>query len=158
MEETDLEAIQKYHVEIFEFHIRDGEKRLDYADAFSHAGLKLLFFVNAGSIVSLMTFVGNGKITPDKRGIFWAFFWFSLGILSNFLSYFCAYFCQNYFMKASYADAWFLRSKLLKIEGRTGGENDRAIGNRWIAGAIAAAVLSFVFFVVGAFVALVAIT
>ena len=158
MEEVDPEVIKKFYEAGFDFYTRDTEKRLDFADAYAHAALKSLFLVNGGSIISLLTFIGNGKLNFDKRGIFWAFSWFAAGICSALISYFCAYLCQNFFMRASSANAWAAKFQSPEINGKIETSKDTKLGNCWIGGAIFAAFLSFALFVTGIFVALVAIT
>ena len=158
MTEIDPDVVRKFHEAGFDFSNSDAARRLDFADSYAHAVLKALFLVNGAAIVSLLTLVGNGNLEFDRRGIFWASSWFSLGIAAVFISYFCAYFCQNFYMRASATNAWKAKCDALEIETQLDSAKDTKIGNYCIAGAISTAVLSFLLFLVGAFVALVAIT
>jgi len=141
----------------FNFFATDAEKRLDYADTFSREGLKYLFLSNGFSIVSLLTLIGNDKFHFNKRGIFWAFAWFSSGIFCVILAYLAAYLSQNYLMNYSVNRMFSYKVGM--------GDSEKAAMNaymvkglRSIYVAIALAISSFGFFVTGAFVALVAIT
>jgi hypothetical protein len=149
---------KRFHEASFEFLSRDAEKRLEYADNFAHAALKSLFLVNGAAIISLLTLIGNRNLDFDRRGIFWAFVWFSIGISGALLSYFCAYFCQNFYMRATATNAWKAKCDALGIENPIESDKDTKVGHYWIRGAISAAVLSFLLFLTGTFVALVAIT
>jgi hypothetical protein len=158
MTETNLDVLTKFHEAKFEFSNRDAERRLDFADSYAHGALKSLFLVNGASIISLLTLIGNSKLDFDTRGIFWAFSWFSLGIAAALISYFCAYFCQNFYMLVSVTNAWKAKCQALGIENQQDVGKYTKFGHICIGGAIAAAVLSFLLFLTGTFVALVAIT
>ena len=158
MTEIDPDVLRKFHEAAFEFSSRDAERRLDFADSYAHGALKSLFLVNGASIVSLLTLIGNSSLEFDKHGIFWAFSWFALGIASALISYFCAYFCQNLYMMVSVTNAWKEKCQALGIENQQDSDKDTRLGHYCIGGAIATAVLSFLLFLTGTFVALVAIT
>ena len=155
---VDPIALQHLHEVEFEISAKDAEKRLEFADSYAHAGLKSLFLVNGAAIVALLTFAGNADLEFDKRGIFWSFAWFSIGICFNITSYFGAYFNQNFYMITSTKRSLNAKYAALGIPHTIDESKDMRTGNIWIGVAILSAVLSFVLFVTGAFVALVAIT
>ncbi len=161
MGEIDQEVEAKWHEWQFERHAVDARSRLDFADQFAHSGLKSLFFINGGAIVSLLTMIGNAHTTFNSRGVFWAFVWFSAGLSASLMANFGGYFCQNYFMLSSEHRAHQAKAQALKFNdaefGKKGDDAEKT-GNLWIKFAIGSAALSFCLFVIGAFVALVAIT
>ena len=146
------------HTVEFELAAKDAEMRLDYADRYAHAGIKSLFLVNGAAIISLLTFIGNGATEYDKRGLFWAFAWFALGLAAALLANFGAYFCQNFYMLHSMKRAWNAKYKSSGINHAIDNSKDMRIGNLWIGIAIVSAISSFLLFLLGIFVALVAIT
>ena len=136
----------------------DARKRLEYSVGYAVAALKSLLFLNGGSVISLLTFIGNSHSRFNGLGIFWALVWFVCGIFSVLLSYFGAYFSQSYFMNSSNAGAKNALGKALNLPVSMDDTKPAATGNRWIGFAVITAVASFLFFGLGAFVALFAIT
>lgn len=155
---NDSSVRDQFNLDRFRFSATDAEKRLDFADAYAHAGLKSLFLLNGASIVSLLTFIGNKGVNVDKSIIYWSFGWFCAGLMSIILAYLGAYFSQNFYMLVSQAEAWNARLEIIQSKDRKDGGKNRCIGNFWLCFSIAFAFFSFLFFVLGAFVALAAIT
>ena len=157
-DEIDPNVLKHLHDVNFESFTKDAVKRLDYADGYAHAGIKSLLLVNGAAIISLLTFIGNRATEDDRRGLFWAFAWFALGLATAISANFGAYFCQNYFTLDSWKRALNAKYQAMGIEHQLDDTRDMRIGNLWIAMAITSAVMSFFLFVLGSFVALVAIT
>lgn len=156
--EIDPNVLNHLHTLAFEAATKDAEKRLEFADSYAHAALKSLFLVNGAAIVSLLTMIGNVEAKYNKNGLFWSFFCFATGLAMALMAYFGAYFCQNFYMVASFKRAWSAKYKLLGLKDDTDSDREEQTGNKVIIFAILTAVLSFCFFVIGAFVALFAIT
>ncbi len=137
----------------------DTKNRLQYSMDMAQATLKSLFLVNGASLVSLLTFIGNGGTVIEPRAIFWSFIWFSCGLSSVLTSFITAYFSQVYYMQSSMADAWKSKAKIYDASSDgIDGQRPYKIGERWEYTAIAFVVLSLAFFILGSFVALDALT
>ena len=156
--DIDPNLLKHLHDMDFGSSTKDAEKRLDYADRYAHAGIKSLFLVNGAAIISLLTFIGNSATEYDRRGLFWEFAWFALGLATAISANFGAYFCQNFFLLNSWKRALNAKYQAMGIEHKLDDSRDMRVGNFWIAMAISSAVMSFFLFVLGSFVALVAIT
>ena len=136
----------------------EAERRLAYSVEYAQAGLKALFMSNGGAIIALLTFVGNGANVTEPNAIWWSFVWFSSGLAAVIAAYVIAYLSQSSimveaFVEARNADAAaFETGQSYKI-----GKWERA-GNTLSWSAVVVTLLSFVSFVIGAFVALDAIT
>ena len=136
----------------------DAQKRLDFSVGYAQAGIKALFLVNGTAILALLTFLGNGGDLHEPRAIFWAFVWFTCGVTAVLIAYFGAYFSQAYYMQVSIAAAWNAQAVAHDIDRRFDGTSDRVKGDLANKIAILGAIGGLAFFIVGAFVALDAIT
>lgn len=136
----------------------DAVKRLDYSVGYALAALKSLLFLNGGSVLSLLTIIGNSSIHVNRTGVFWSLVWFVSGISCVLFSYFGAYFSQSYFMNASYARSKNAHAKVLGLPIQMDEDSDVHVGTLWLKLSVLGAVLSFIFFGIGAFVGLFAIT
>lgn len=148
---------QPYWDAMAQLHQEDAKKRLEYSSMYAASAIKSLFLLNGGSIISLLTFIGNNEAKFGHRGLFWSFTWFFCGIFFSLLSFFGAYFSQSYFMNASYARASDALGRKLQLTVQTDAERPAFVGNVWIVVAVAAATMSAICFGFGAFVTLVAI-
>lgn len=142
----------------YSVYLSDAQKRLEISVEYAQAALKALFFVNGASIVALLTFIGNGGHLIEPIAIFWAFVWFTIGLLAVLLAYFGAYFSQAFYMQDAFKDAWNARARMNGLETKRHDQSDQKIGNFWMKVTVLAAITSIVSFVAGAFVALDAIT
>ncbi|MEM9310153.1 MAG: hypothetical protein AAGA34_01790 [Pseudomonadota bacterium] len=136
----------------------EADTRLQYSADYAQAGLKSLFLANGGAIVALLTLVGNTDADFNSRGLFWSFVWFGSGLVACLLAYFSAANAQNELMNSAYNQA-------LNAEYRAAGaieDADPATHERnadlslGTAGVLA--IGSVLLFIIGAFVALFAIT
>ena len=137
----------------------DTKNRLQYAMDLAQTSLKSLFLVNGASLISLLTFIGNGGDLAEPDTVFWAFVWFSCGLACVLTASIGAYISQSFYMQASMVEAW--KSKA-KVHGATANETDSDTafkrGERLEYAALGLSVLSLSFFIAGAFVALDALT
>ena len=127
----------------------DFKLRHDAAVGYAQSTLKTLTFANGGAIVALLTFIGNAEKAIDSRGIFYAFVWFSVGISLTILAHGLAYFVQEAYLNAASA-------RMSGDHSSTSNANGRA-GIHLVLAALCCAG-GLIFFVVGALVALFAIT
>lgn len=125
-------------------------ERLGYQHDFAQAALKNLMLVNGGSIVALLTFIGNKGLEFDDVLMWWAFFSFGVGLLLSFIALITAYLSQGAFMQANYYQAerlsWRLAGRVWPDEYVTKENEAESQGDwcRWIAiAACIAGVLSF---------------
>lgn len=156
-EADDLHNREMFWEAVWNDHQEDARKRLEYSSMYAASAIKSLFLLNGGSIISLLTFIGNHQVDFGKRGLFWAFAWFASGIFLALVSYFGAYFSQSFFMNASYARAHEALGNKLHLSVVAEAEKPTASGNMWICIAVSSAALSAMLFGVGAFVTLFAI-
>ena len=127
----------------------DFKLRHEAAVAYAQATLKTLLLVNGGAIIALLTFLGNNDVEVEPRGIFFAFVWFSIGLALTMLAHGLAYIVQVGHLQAAAA-------RMANAEDLTA-DADRSAG--WFTSAAALCCMGGLFlFIVGAFVALVAIT
>ena len=157
-DEVEADVFKQLHEMEFEKSAKDAEKRLEFADSYAHAGLKSLVLVNGASIISLLTLIGTGDADFDTRGVFWSFAWFASGLGFALVSHFCAYLCQNFYMLYSANSSFNAKFAAMGIQHKIDVSKNVRIGHIWLGLAILSAILSMVLFVLGAFVALVAIT
>jgi hypothetical protein len=101
------------------------------------AGLKSALTANGAAIISLLTFVGNRGSVTEPDTLWWAFVWFSLGIALALFAHVAGFLAQSAHMN---------------------GDDAYSRGERFAWFGLALAVASVVLFVVGALVALDAIT
>ena len=137
----------------------EASERLKYATGYAQAGLKGLFLANGAAIVALLTFIGNAKeMRFDSLGIWWAFALFSSGVATVLATNILGYVSQALYMQASLRLSWQADSAAHET-GQTFKPQKYEDRGSWaeIAG-IVLAVISLSAFVVGAFVALDAIT
>ena len=139
-------------------HLSDAEKRIELASAYAQTGLKSLFLVNGASIIALLTFLGNGGALDEPQILKYAFMWFTGGIGSALGAFFGGYFAQSFAMHVSIAMARNAQAIGHGSELRFDPAKDLSRMARWDRFATGAAALSLICFLVGAFVALDAIT
>jgi hypothetical protein len=115
----------------------EPKDHLQLSTDYSLAGLKGAFAANGGAIVGLLTFVGNRAVVVEPQTLWWAFVWFSLGIGGALLAYLAGFLAQAAHMN---------------------GEAAYKKGGSFAVLGLVAAGTSILLFIVGAFVALDAIT
>jgi hypothetical protein len=138
---------------------KDASELLKYATDYAQAGLKGLFLANGAAIIALLTFIGNTKEPEfDPLGIWWAFAWFTFGLVAVLATNILGYVSQ-----ASYMNAILSSSRQADAAAyETGHSFDSGPAeqraNRAEYAGIGMAISSLILFVSGAFVALDAIT
>ena len=136
----------------------ESDNRLQYTVQYAQAGMRSLFLSNGGAIIALLTLVGNSTRDFGQNGLFWAFVWFGLGLGTCLAAYFFGANSQDQLMNAAFNEA----NKALSQANQTGEVftpevwDKRAEVALTIAGGLA--ISSLLFFLIGAFVALFAIT
>ena len=125
----------------------DFKLRHEAAVGYAQATLKTLTLVNGGAIISLLTFIGNESVRPEKEAIFWSFVWFSAGLTLSTLAHGLAYLVQESYLSS--ASNRMVGGEQRASDGR---------GNGLILGAALCCLASLALFFAGALVALDAIT
>ena len=115
----------------------ESKHHLQLSTDYALAGLKGAFAANGAAIVALLTFVGNRKVVVEPDALWWAFVWFSSGIFLVLLAHIAGFLAQASHMN---------------------GEKYYSRGERLAWAGLGMGILSVLSFVVGAFVALDAIT
>ncbi|HVR90463.1 MAG TPA: hypothetical protein VHG29_05160 [Novosphingobium sp.] len=136
----------------------EASERLKFSTEYAQAGLKGLFIANGAAIIALLTFLGNAHPSYEPRALWWSFVWFASGISCALAAYIAAYLSQAILMNASFSES--RKAESAAYETGVGYDPSRferngeraASAGLWLAG------LSLICFVVGAFVALDAIT
>ena len=136
----------------------ESDHRLEYTVQYAQAGLRSLFLANGGAVIALLTLVGNTGREVGANGLFWSFIWFGAGLGCCLAAYFFGANSQDHLMNAAFNEA----HKAI-AEATESGETfdpDSWDGKAQLALKIAGglAISSLIFFLVGAFVALFAIT
>ncbi len=137
---------------------RESDDRLRYGHEYGQAGLKGLFLANGGAIIALLTFVGNATSHVDPRGMFWAFVWLSLGLISCLISYFFQYITQDHIMNATHNEAFQKQSDALGWDKKYNYQIYIQKSNCTLKMSVSFGLISLGSFTAGVFVALFAIT
>lgn len=138
-------------------YIAEGAERTRFQVDYSQSTLRNLQLVNGGAIVALLTFLGNNDVAFNFRGIWWAFVWFGCGLFSSLAAYLGAFFSQHFYMQVTYLQAWNAQLRARGLQEKYEIQSDHKRGNVALACGVSLAVLSLVFFIIGAFVALLAL-
>lgn len=136
----------------------EASSRLKYSTEYAQTGLKGLFVANGASIVGLLTFVGNSKAVVEPTALWWAFVWFALGLAFVLGAYVAAYLSQAILMNAAFGQSREADSAAYDTGREYSYGQYEENGERAAKAGLASAVLALAFFVIGAFVALDAIT
>ena len=137
----------------------EASERLKYATEYAHAGLKGLLLANGGAIVALLTFVGNAQTSHvDKHEIWWAFGAFTIGLCSVLAAYIAGYVSHASSMQATFARYINALHTAQGFAGDADGSKDERRADRSENVGVGFVVGSLVLFMIGAFVALSAIT
>lgn len=153
-EPADHDHDRAIAVEDYKANIAEAAERLKFQVDYSQAALRNLSLVNGGAIVALLTFIGNTDADFNARAIWYAFGWFSGGLSCSLLAYFGAFFSQLFFMSQTMHQAWNAQERAVGREEKYEIESDYNFGNVAMYGAVVLALLSCIFFVIGAFVSL----
>lgn len=147
-------AKREIALEDYRENIAEVAERLRYQVEFSQSALKNLHLVNGGSILALLTFLGNADLDFNYRAVWWAFVWFSMGLITSLAAHFGANFSQAHFMNLSAKQSWNAQLRARGLREMYDIKPDYTSGNRFVSFGIAAAFLSLLFFILGAFVGL----
>jgi hypothetical protein len=152
------EEIEKIAREIaledYRANLEEAADRLRFQVEYSQAGLRNLQLVNGGAVIALLTILGNTNVEFDGRSLWWAFFWFGLGLSLSLIAYFGAFFSQHFYMQQTYQQAWNAQFRARGIDGPNNHMVNYGRGNLALALAIAAGIVSLGSFITGSFVAL----
>ena len=155
---TETEELERINREIaledYRAYVEEGSQRLGFQVDYSQAGLRNLQLVNGGAVIALLTILGNTSVEFDYRSLWWAFFWFGLGLALSLTAYFGAFFSQHFFMQQTFMQAWDAQARARGIVRSTDHIKSFRRGNIALGLAIIFAVVSLACFVTGSFVAL----
>lgn len=136
----------------------DAVDRLKYATDYAQGGLKGLFLANGAAIVSSLTFLGNTKETHlNPIGVWWAFFWFSIGLAAVLFAYILGYVAHASYMQAAIQYSRQADRAAHNLAQQSNVKSFDIYGGWAENVGIALASCSLIAFVIGAFVALDAI-
>lgn len=142
----------------YEAQTAEARARIQYQIDYSQTLLNALMVGNGGSIIALLTFIGNtgSKVEPAKMQS--AFILYAAGLALVFVAYMAAFFSQFFMYNAAQYMAWFAQARA------QGGSADYDVagqvrwGNVSIAIGVFAALFSLGAFVWGSVSALKALT
>lgn len=156
---NQLKSSEELSAKEAERHWNEASDRLRLANDYAHGGLKGLFLANGGAIVALLTFLGNAKTLNHNSVELWCgFFSFSIGLGSVLAAYIAGYVSHAFYMQAAANRSAEEASKA----NHTNREFDSSSPDRkgscaeWTG--IGFAIAALMFFLIGAFMALAAIT
>lgn len=132
--------------------------RLNFQNEMAHSVLKNLLLINGGSVVSLLTFVGNTESYVDKSDIHKSFLFFIIASLMCILSYACAFFAGEKFHDATIDhlinSQWALRG----LPPQENPQEEERTGKFWYRIVLLLVLLSLISFAFGAYFGLEAIS
>ncbi len=142
----------------YEAQTAEALARIQYQVDYSQTLLNALMVGNGGSIIALLTFIGNtgSKVEPAKMQS--AFVFYAGGLALVFVAYMAAFFSQFFMYNAAQHMAWNAQAR---AQGRTTDYNvivEGRRGNISIATGVVACLLSLAAFVAGSVSALNALT
>lgn len=142
----------------YEAQTAEALARIQYQVDYSQTLLNALMVGNGGSIIALLTFIGNtgSKVEPAKMQS--AFILYAAGLALVFVAYMAAFFSQFFMYNAAQYMAWTAQAR---AQGRTSDydvEGQGRWGNVAIAIGVFASLLSLGAFVWGSVSALKALT
>lgn len=142
----------------FNVYFDDASARLGHAVSLGQGTVRSLFLVNGGAIIALLTLVGNASATVENRALFYAFVWFGVGLFLALLASLAFPLSQMFYMQSSNTEGWKAQAEKHGQEYPESGDRDDVRGEILLTSTIVLAFLSIVFFIIGSFVALDAIT
>lgn len=139
----------------YEDHRQEVFERLKMQAAFAEAGLKSLMLVNAGAIIGLFTFIGNGSTKLHIRAdwLWPAFGCFVAGMAATLVAHIAAFFSQGFYYQQTQAQSWNDQAIMIGAEARHGTDDLYKKGFLAENIGVTAAVVALLAFVVGAFLA-----
>lgn len=132
----------------------DVAARLQLSADFAQAALKGLTIVNGGAIVALFTFIGNKGAKFDIELLWWAFGALVAGLTFVLIAYFGAFYSQLFYMRAAFDDSFAAQGRMHGYTLKTNRDRENSWGTVGEYIGVGAAVLSLIFFAVGAGLAL----
>jgi hypothetical protein len=152
---TDIRAITRAISEKdYNAFLEEAKDRLRYQVEFAQGLLRNLLLVNGGAVLALLTTLGNTSVHPDPRGMWWAFFWFGVGLFAVLAAYFAAFFSQLHFYNASVFQAWNAQQGAHDLEQPHSPIPEFNKGNLSMNIGIIVAIIGVSSFLIGSFVAL----
>lgn len=151
---SNEDAYRRISASDYHANLSEGGERLKFQVDITQYALKNLNLVNGGGILALLTLVGNSSAIYDHRSISWAFAWFALGLAFSLGAYLGAFVSQYQFMNATYKLAWNAQARSEGLAEPYDMRLNARFGNGALFFSISLAVLSLIFFIIGAFVAL----
>lgn len=132
------------------------EQRLGFQQEIGLATIKSMGFINAGAIVSLLTFIGNSHGQYDNGDLRLAFGSFAVGLTLTLLTYFAAYLSQGVLMDHDVSQTANLVAHMRQVQPAYVGDANKEgkIGSGLIWAAIGMLLSSLILFVAGSFFAL----
>lgn len=155
---TEDEAKRQISLQDYESESAEAQARIQYQVDYSKTLLGGLMVANGGSIIALLTFIGNSgdKIEPARMS--WAFAFFAAGLVCVFLAYIGAFLCQFFYYNGAQFAAWNAQRAALGGEEVYDVARQMKIGAIAIFAAMAFAVLGLAAFICGSVAALDALT
>jgi hypothetical protein len=132
----------------------EAKDRLRYQVEFAQAVIRNLLLVNGGAVLALLTALGNSTIRYNPRGLWWAFFWFGLGLVAALAAYFAAFFSQYFYYNGTLFQAWNAQRAAHDLEPTHDPMPQFRIGDRSLWVGVILATISVTGFLIGSFVAL----
>ncbi len=149
---------RKYAEDDFKVYFDDAHARLGHAISLGQGTVRSLFLVNGGALIALLTLVGNTGVEVEHRALFFAFIWFGAGLFLTLVASLTFALSQMFFMQSSNTEGWKAQAAKHGHEYSENGDLDDRRGDTFLASTIVLALFSIVFFIIGSFVALDAIT
>lgn len=137
--------------------LAEAKDRLQFQVDFAQSAMRNLLLVNGGAILALLTALGNSTMRYDPKGLWWAFFWFSLGLVGALAAYFAAFFSQYFFYNGTLFQAWNAQQDAHDLERSHDPIPLFLRGDRALIIGVGLATVSLSSFLIGSFVALDAI-
>ncbi|WP_068091060.1 hypothetical protein [Novosphingobium rosa] len=116
--------------------------RMDVQSQLGLSALKSMILVNGGSIIGLLTFVGNKGHVADSSFLKCGVGLFGLGLFLALIAHFFAYFSQAEFMMTTYYRLKNAQSRMIEAGGIEEPQKHTVQGTRTLWGAIVTLFLS----------------
>ncbi len=152
---TDVKAIiRSISDKDYSAFLEEAADRLRFQVEFAQASMRNLLLVNGGAVLALLTALGNSSMSHNDRGMWWAFFWFSVGMLAALAAYFAAFFSQYFYYNGTLFQAWNAQQAAHDLENSHDPMPQFKRGDLSLVSGVIAATGSLIAFVIGSFVAL----
>ena len=144
-----MKNIDELNYELQKYNTKNNQWLLLHGQLIESASsvIRLFFIMNAGAILSLLTFVGNKQGNFSFKSLYWSFLFFSAGIVCVLICASMEFFRQDYAL-GNFKKRWKEELEQLKID-----EEDRKKREQYqfwlVLAARVFAFLSIVFFILG---------